>query len=123
MASTHKNQKHSEDEMATVPWGAIIGALPSLIEASATLFRKAEAPQSSLPEVPAHGTEKQLEAVIARLEYFESLEADQAKLVKQTVEQLQNVTILASRLAMRANVSLVVAGASLLLAVLSIAIR
>ena len=109
--------------MAAVPWGAIIGVLPSLIEASASLFRKAESPKESLPEVPANNPEKQLEAVIARLEYFETLEADQAKVLKQTIEQLQNVTILASGLAKRANVALGVAIVSIVIAVASLIVR
>lgn len=122
MASRSKKQP-KENQMAAVPWGAIIGVLPSLIEASASLFRKADSPKESLPEVPASNPEKQLEAVIARLEYFETLEADQAKVLKQTIEQLQNVTILASGLAKRANAALLVAIVSLIIAAASIIVR
>lgn len=121
MASRSKKPPKGKD-MAAVPWGAIIGVLPSLIEASASLFKKADPPKESLPEVPATNPEKQLEAVIARLEYFETLEADQAQVLKQTIEQLQNVTILSSGLAKRANIALSVAAVSIVLAVASLAL-
>lgn len=122
MTSRSKKPPKGE-EMAGVPWGAIISVLPSLIEASASLFKKADSPKASLPEVPDSSPEKQLEAVIARLEYFETLESDQAKLLQQTIEHLQNVTILASGLAKRANIALAVAAISMVISVAALVLR
>ena len=85
--------------MAAIPWGPILTTLPSLLDAAGRLFKKTDEPQKSLPVIPSHNSQEQLEAVIKRLEYFESLESDQAKLLQQTIEQLQNVALSSSAMA------------------------
>jgi hypothetical protein len=106
-----------------VPWKEIIIVLPGLITAAGSLFKKAEEPPKSLPAVPQGNSQAQLDAVIKRLEYFESLESEQAQLLKQTIEQLQNVTVASSLIAKRANVALVLAGVSVVVAAIAIFIR
>jgi len=98
----------------SVPWPVIISALPALLDTAARLFKRADKPP--LPAIPASNAEDQLKAVIARLEYFESLEADQAKLIRQTLEQLQNVTVALSAASRRANLALGIAATAILVA-------
>ena len=106
--------------MAAIPWGPILTTLPSLLDAAGRLFKKADDPRKSLPAIPIHDNREQLEAVIKRLEYFESLESEQAKLLQQTIEQLQNVALSSSAMAKRANISLGLACMSLLVALVAI---
>ena len=54
-----------------------------------------------------------MEAVVKRLEYFESLEAEQAKLLKQTIEQLQNIGLSSAKLALRVNIAIALSIVSL----------
>lgn len=116
-----KNQKKGE-EMA-VPWGQIVVVLPSLIDAAGRLFKKTEELPKSLPAAPDANSQEQLSAIIKRLEYFESLEAEQAALLKQSIEQLQNVTILSSVVARRANIALVLACISIAIATIATFIK
>ena len=74
--------------MADIPWKIIIAATPALIDSAARLFKKVNAPPPFLNISPSTSGEEKMEAVVKRLEYFESLEAEQAKLLKQTIEQL-----------------------------------
>lgn len=103
--------------MAAIPWGIIITTLPSLVDAAGRLFNKADAPPKSLPEIPENNSEAQLEAVIKRLEYFESLESEQAKLLQQTIEQLQHVSMSAALTAKRANIATAIAVVSILVSI------
>jgi hypothetical protein len=105
---------------AAVPWGTIIASLPALVDAAGRLLKKADQPPKSLPEVPANEAAAQLEAVIKRLQYFESLEADQAKLLQQALEQLQSVSVTASVTARRANLALGLAAVAAVAAVASL---
>jgi hypothetical protein len=116
--SESKNQNDG-GTMAAIPWGAIIATLPSLVDAAGRLFNKADAPPKSLPEVPENNSEAQLEAVIKRLEYFEALESEQAKLLQQAIEQLQNVSMSASLISKKANIAIAVAILSFAVSVFS----
>lgn len=102
-----------------IHWGMILTHLPTLVEAASHLFKKADKP-TAIPAVPANGSEAQLDAVIKRLEYFESLESEQAKLLQQTIEQLQNVSMSAAALSKRANIALALAVISLGVAAVAI---
>jgi ethanolamine utilization microcompartment shell protein EutL len=106
--------------MAAIPWGPILTTLPSLLDAAGRLFKKADEPKTSLAGITPPDSHKKLEAVIKRLEYFETLESEQTKLLQQTIEQLQNVAVSSAAIAKRANVALGVACASLLVAFLAI---
>lgn len=107
---------------AAVPWGTIISTLPALVDAAGRLLKKADQPPKSLPEVPGSEAAAQLDAVIRRLEYFEALEADQAKLLQQALEQLQAVSVTASVTARRANLALGLATIAALAAVASLVV-
>lgn len=107
---------------AAVPWGTIIASLPALVDAAGRLLKKADQPPKSLPEVPDREAASQLEAVIQRLQYFEALEADQAKLLQQALEQLQAVSLTASITARRANWALALAAVAALAAVLTLVV-
>lgn len=106
-----------------VPWGQIISVLPSLFDASVRLFKKTEDPPKALPLIPENDSKEKLNAVVQRLEYFESLEAEQAKLLKQTIEQLQNVTLSSAAMAKRANAAFLIACVSAILAIVAIVTR
>jgi hypothetical protein len=96
-----------------LPWVTIITSLPGLIDAASKLFRKA----GTSPKIDPSGTEsEQVAAIIKRLEYYESLEVEQAKLLQQTVEQLQNVTVSSSAMARRANIATAISIISLIVA-------
>lgn len=108
--------------MAVIPWGVIISALPSLVDAAGRLFKKAETPPEPLQKVSSNYSQEEFQAVIKRLEYLESLESEQAKLFKQTIEQLQNVSVSASITAKRANIAMAIALVSVVVSVFAILI-
>jgi len=93
-----------------VPWGVLVSALPTLIDSAGKLIRKTQAP-ARLPEVSG-SAEQQLDALARRLAYYESLEAEQARLVQQVVAQLEQLTQKAKAAERRANIALIVAAAS-----------
>lgn len=94
-----------------VPWTTIIATLPTLIDAAGKLFKKTNKP----PRIdPSSDHEEKLNAAIRQLEYYESLQAEQSKLLKETIEQLQNVSLSCSTMARRANIAIVLAIVSLL---------
>lgn len=107
--------------MAAIPWGVIISALPSLVETASRLFKKADAPPEPPQEASSHYSQEQFEAVIKRLEHLESLESEQAKLFQQTIEQLQNISVSAAVTAKRANIAIVIAIVSMIVAAFSFA--
>ncbi len=104
-----------------VPWGVLVSALPTLIDSAGKLFRKAEAPVR-LPEVSG-SVEQQLDALARRLAYYESLEAEQARLVQQAVEQLEQLTLKAKAAERRANIALVLAAVGAAAAGLAVFLR
>lgn len=90
-----------------LPWGVLVANLPTLIDTAGKLFKKAD----EAPHLPPQGAGEraQLDALARRLEYFEHLEAEQARLLQQTIEQLQQVTLRAAAAERRANMALGVA--------------
>lgn len=97
-----------------VPWTTIITALPGLIDAAGRLFKRAD----RSPKIDPSGTEsEQVAAIIKRLEYYESMEVEQARLLQETIQQLQNVTVSSSAIARRANIATALSIVSLLIAV------
>lgn len=104
--------------MAVIPWGVIISTLPTLVETASKLLKKSNKPPEPIPEVSPdsnpNNNQQQLDAVIKRLEYFESLETEQAKLLQQTIEQLQNISLSCAATAKRANLAIGVAIVSML---------
>lgn len=97
--------------MSSIPWKTIAEAtLPTLIEQATKLFKKADSTAQAVhASSPAEDTPQQkIEALSKRVDQLETLEADQAKLIQQTLEQLQKVTLLAAALQARANAAVVV---------------
>lgn len=95
-----------------VPWTTIITTLPTLIDTAGRLFRKTGTP----PRInPSADHEERLNAAIKQLEYYESLQADQSKLLKDTIEQLQNVSVSCSAAARRINLAIAISLIALLL--------
>lgn len=103
-----------------IPWTLIISTLPTLVDAAGKLFKKADQPPSSLRDVHAADSREQLDAVVQRLEYLESLQTEQAKLLQQAIEQLQNVTVSSSVTAAKMNTALGLACAGLASALIAI---
>lgn len=104
-----------------VPWSVIVPALPTLIDTAARLFRKADAPPA--PATPGADNEAQIQSLNARLQHLESLEAEQAALIKQTLEQLQDAAQALTAASRRANLALVVAILSMMIAVGALLLR
>jgi beta-phosphoglucomutase-like phosphatase (HAD superfamily) len=104
-----------------VPWGVLVSALPTLIDSAGKLIRKSQAP-ARLPEVSG-SVEQQLDALARRLAYYESLEAEQARLVQQAVAQLEQLTLKAKAAERRANIALALAAVSTVVAGLAMFLR
>ncbi|TFZ01061.1 hypothetical protein [Ramlibacter rhizophilus] len=104
-----------------LPWGVLVANLPTLIDAAGKLFKRADAPPR-LPEVQGSAAD-QIEALTQRLAYYERLEAEQAQLLKQTIEQLQQMAVKAAASETRANIALGVAAVSVLVAVVALVVR
>lgn len=99
-----------------VPWGTIIAALPGLIATANRFVSKTEQQTARGSGPPPATPEKALADAIRRIEVLESLEPEQTRLLKDSMEQLQNVALLSSATAMRANLAL---GLSVVAAVLA----
>lgn len=104
-----------------LPWAALVANLPTLIDTAGKLFKKAEAP-ARWPEVSGP-LPNQIEALSQRLAYYEHLEAEQAKLLQQTIEQLQQVAAKAAASDKRASIALAVAAVSVVVAVVALVVR
>lgn len=102
--------------MAAFPWKTVITvSLPVLIDKAANLFSKASIPEPALPV--ADNTAGRIDQVSERVARLEGLEVEQAKLLKQTLEELQKVSVLAAGLQARANAAVIVATVAILSAV------
>jgi hypothetical protein len=103
--------------MAAIPWRMIVEAsLPTLIEQAGKLFRKADASaqmasDSQLVEMSA---EEKIRLLAERVDKLESMEAEQAKLVQQTLQTLQEVTVRAAGLQARATAAVIVSAVALI---------
>jgi len=104
----------------SVPWPAIISALPTLVDAATRLFKRTQKPP--VPAIPDSGSEDRLKAVIDRLEYFEKLETEQAQVVKQLAEQLQNMGAATAAASKRAHAALATAVVASIVALASLLI-
>jgi hypothetical protein len=113
------NNKKFGDNMAAIPWGVIISALPSLVDAAGRLFKRTDTPPTPPQEASANYSQEQFEAVMKRLEHLESLESEQAKLFQQTIEQLQHISLSAAATSKRANIAIVIAFVSMIVAAFS----
>ncbi|MBL0418874.1 hypothetical protein JI739_00805 [Ramlibacter sp. AW1] len=90
-----------------VPWGVLVSTLPTLIDSAGKLFKKADA-TARLPEVRG-SDDASVRAIAARLEALEDLQADQAQLLKQAIEQLQQMAVKSAAAERRAWVAIVIA--------------
>lgn len=102
-----------------VPWTVLVSALPTLIDSAGKLFKKAGAP-TRLPDVSGPVSE-QLDALASRLAYFEEVEAEQARLMKATVESLQALAVKAAATEKRASIALGLSAVSTLVAIVALA--
>ena len=103
--------------MAGVPWGTVIAQLPALISAAGQLWRKTEQTPGSRPAAVIEGQSVNLTSLEKRIQFLEGLEPEQTRLLQQTMEQLQNLTLLASVTARRANIALGLAVVSVVVSV------
>ncbi|MGS1119775.1 hypothetical protein [Rhodanobacter sp. UC4436_H3] len=109
--------------MSAIIWKTIAGAaLPALIEQAAKLFTKADSTaQGTSDSRPAEDTPQQkVEALSKRVEQLEISQVAQAKLIQQTLEELQKVTILAAALQARANMAVVMSALAVIGCVLAL---
>lgn len=103
-----------------VPWGVLVSALPVLVESAGKLFNKAGEPPPRYTETSGGGTDDHVRALERRMDYFENLEAEQAKLLKQIIEQMQQMAIKSAAMEKRANLAVGVAAVSAVLAVIAL---
>ncbi len=97
-----------------VPWSVLVSTLPTLIESAGKLFKKTEA-HAPLP--PASGpVESRIDALSRRLADCESVATEQALLLKQALEQLEQMALRSKAAERRAYVAIALALASLAVA-------
>jgi hypothetical protein len=92
--------------LASLPWKDILKVLPALVTAATKLWDRTSSQPKSAPINPNDDPQKQLTAIIERLQYLEDSEAAQANLIKQLLEQLQGVSVGLSEISRRSNISL-----------------
>ena len=100
----------------TIPWSTLIRRAPEIIEASATLLARRKADQAA--ERAAAETESQIDTLRERLDTLETHDQENAKLVEQIAEQLQDLTNGVEVVAARVRVLLVVLVLTLVLGVI-----
>ena len=92
--------------LANLPWKDILKLLPALVTAATKLWDRVTSQPKSAPINPNDDPQKQLSAIIERLQYLEESEAAQANLTKQLLEQLQGVSAGLTEISRRNNISL-----------------
>jgi len=92
--------------LANLPWKEILKVLPALVNAATNLWDKTKSQPKAAPINPTDEPQKQLKAIIERLQYLEESEAAQANLIKQLLEQLQGVSAGLTEISKRSNMSL-----------------
>lgn len=92
--------------LANLPWKEILKVLPALVTAATKLWDKTTSQPKSVPINPNDDPQKQLAAIIARLQYLEESESAQANLIKQLLEQLQGISAGLTEISKRSNISL-----------------
>jgi hypothetical protein len=90
----------------TIPWSTLIRRAPEIIEASATLLARRKGAQTA--KRAAAETESQIETLRDRLDTLEIHDQENAKLVEQIAEQLQDLTNGVEVVAARVRLLLVV---------------
>jgi len=100
----------------TIPWSTLIRRAPEIIEASATLLARRKVDQAA--ERAAAETESQIDTLRERLDTLETHDQENAKLVEQIAEQLQDLTDGVEVVAARVRVLLVVLILTLVLGVI-----
>lgn len=97
--------------MAAIPWNVILNAsLPALIEQAGKLFRRSREAGAPAPEIgPATAMPEAVAALAVRVDRLEELEVDQARLLKDSLDELAKVSVLAAGLQRRANVAVGIA--------------
>lgn len=101
-----------------VPWGVLVSTLPVLIESAGKVFKKADE-TARKPEVSAAGSEG-VQQLAQRLEAIEDLQADQAMLLKQAIERLQQMAEKSAAMERRAYLALGLAGVGTVLALVAV---
>lgn len=108
--------------MAAIPWKIIADiTLPHLIDQASKLFRKADSSAQVVVEEPLTepSIEQKTTLLTQRIEQLEEMVAEQAKLVHQSLEEIQKITVLAAGLQARANTAVVVSALSVASCVLA----
>lgn len=103
--------------MAVIPWKTIIEAgLPTLIEQAGKLFRKADVSTQVMSEAQLveMSIDEKVRLLAERVDKLDAMEVEQAKLVQQTLQALQDVTVRAAGLQARANAAVVVSALALI---------
>ncbi len=90
----------------TIPWSTLIRRAPEIIEASATLLARRKGDQTA--ERAVAETEVQIDTLRDRLDTLEIHDQENAKLVEQIAEQLQDLTNGVEVVAARVRLLLVV---------------
>lgn len=107
--------------MAAIPWKTIADVtLPHLIDQAAKLFRKADASTQKASDVAlVESTAEQKLALLAQqIEQLEEVGAEQARLVQQSLEEIQKITVLAAGIQARANAAVFVSALAVLCSIL-----
>ena len=102
----------------TIPWSTLIRRAPEIIEASATLLARRKGAQTA--ERAAAETESQIDTLRERLDTLETHDQENAKLVEQIAEQLQDLTNGVEVVAARVRLLLVVMVLTLAFGVIAI---
>jgi hypothetical protein len=100
----------------TIPWSTLIRRAPEIIEASTMLLARRKGDQAA--KRSAAETESQIDALRDRLDTLEIHDQENAKLVEQIAEQLQDLTNGVEVVAARVRLLLVVLVVTLALGVI-----
>lgn len=97
----------------------ILTSAPQIIEAASRIYdRFAAQAEESLP-VPTQDSHKDVDSIRSELEKIEQLNRDQSAIVMQLAEQQKALAESAAKLAVKANIGIVLATASLLVSLVS----
>ena len=102
----------------TIPWSTLIRRAPEIIEASTTLLARRKGDQTA--KRAAAETESQMDVLRERLDTLEIHDQENAKLVEQIAEQLQDLTNGVEVVAARVRLLLVVLVLTLAFGVIAI---
>lgn len=97
---------------ANLPWKEIILALPGVAQTATDLWKKWKSKPETTPLDQGDGPERQIAAMVERLQALENSEVEQAKVVKEMAEQLQAISAGLTEVSRRNNIALLLAAAA-----------